>query len=427
MRIIQFLILTLLFFSISICCNNPSNFSNNSPNDINNQLKEIQDRVYFLGNDIFKFWLKNGPDKLNGGFYGTLDKNGKPISPNNKGIIAMSRHLWGFSTWYELKEQTPEVKKICDDLYHYIIEHFYDPVTNEFFWMVDEKGKVIDQKKPLYAESFAIYGLAQYAKVFNNSEATIYALNCFKAIDKRAHDSNHGGYDQTNETDWIIQGAEKETNTHIHILESFTILYELTNDSLVKERLEEMLHIVTFKIVQPEGYAHLQFNKDWSLVGDNTVSYGHDIETCWLLYEAAKVLNKENDSLILNQIIKLGTHSANEGFDEKNGGYFDHGIPGIKVTDSTKVWWIQSESLSGLLRLYILTKNEIWLDKLQKTLNWIEQSQIDKNTGEWYWDINAKGKTVTTSNLGNEWKTCYHNLRSCIFIEKWINFELFNN
>lgn len=413
--VMKTLLLVAILFSMCLCN------GQNGKIDQKIRLQTIDGRVNQLGERIFKFWLINGPDKLNGGFYGTLDENGNPCEPYDKGIIAISRHLWAFSSWYEFKEPSKEVKSICENLYKFIITNFYDSKSKEFYWMTDQKGKVKDSKKRLYSNSFAILGLSEYAVAFGDRVASEYALQCFRAIDKRAHDQVFGGYDQSNEPDWIQgEGAVKETNTQIHLLESFTALYAATKDSVVKARLEELLYIVAFKLPQPQGNVRLQFKADWTPVNDPVISYGHDLETAWLIYDAARVLNKTSDKSIINQVLKIGTFSGIEGYDSINGGYYATGIPNKKVTDFSKTWWVQAEALNGLLRLYFLTSQSKWLDKIEKTLSWIENFQVNKKTGEWYWAIDDKGKLVATSEMGNFWKASYHNLRAAMFVDKWI-------
>jgi len=384
------------------------------------RLQSIDKRVNQLGNQIFIFWLNHGPDKKYGGFYGTLDENGKPIKPFDKAVIAQSRHLWAFSTWYAYKGPSKEVKDICDNLYTFLITNFRDPESEEFVMSTDEKGKVTDNKKWLYSNSFAILGLAQYAKVFGNHEAAGLALQCFNAIDKRTHDPVNGGYNQINDNWLLREGANRETNTHIHLLESFTALYEVTHDNLVKARLEEMLQLVSFTLPQPTGYVHQQFKADWTPVNEPEVSYGHDLETSWLLYDAASVLKKTQDSAILKQIIKIGTLSGNQGYDAVNGGYFTAGIPNGKVLNTTKTWWIQAEALNGLLRLYLITGKSNYLDKIDKTLDWVENYQVNKKTGEWYEDIDGIGKPIPRLIMGHAWKASYHNLRAMMFMDRWI-------
>ena len=74
-------------------------------------------------------------------------------------------------------------------------------------------------------------------------------------------------------------------NTHIHLLESITELYRAWPDELVKKRLAEMIEIVRDRIAVSPGCLNMYFTPDWRPVpaGD---SFGHDIETAYLLIEA---------------------------------------------------------------------------------------------------------------------------------------------
>jgi len=111
------------------------------------RLLMIDKRVTQLGDQIFSFWVKHGPDTKYGGFYGTLDENGNPTKPYDKGVIAQSRHLWAFSTWYKYKAPSKEVKDICDNLYQFLIKNFRDPESKEFILLTDELGKAKDTRK----------------------------------------------------------------------------------------------------------------------------------------------------------------------------------------------------------------------------------------------------------------------------------------
>src|SRR6185295_10293588 len=105
------------------------------------------------------------------------------------------------------------------------------------------------------AESFAILALATYADVFDVPEARQRALACFQSIDRRMHDAEYLGYDETQDPGWLAPGAQKDTNTHIHLLEAFTELYRSSKDETVRARLDEMIKVVATRIVQPSNYA----------------------------------------------------------------------------------------------------------------------------------------------------------------------------
>ena len=391
------------------------------------RLPAIKQRTDRLGQAIALFWKKHGPDSR-GGFYGVLDEQGRPVAPHNKAVIPQARHLWAFAAWYKLTEPTPEIKTLCDDLYTFLTGHFRDANTEEYFWMTDDRGRPLKAEHCLYADSFVILGLALYARVFSHAKALERAMACFRAIDARAHDAKAGGYDQLGEIfweggvkrAWVVEGARKETNTHIHLLESYTTLLEAGHDPLVAARLEELLDLIAYTFTQAPGYVHTQFTADWKPVGPPRVSYGHDVETAWLLYEAASLLGRAGDEKLKEQIVKIGSLSAREGWDGKRGGLFQTGVPGGRITDRTKVWWIQAETVLGLLRLYFLSGEAEWLEKTEKTLDWIERNQVNMKTGEWFENADETGRITGSRRMAHDWKSSYHTLRAMAYASRWI-------
>jgi mannobiose 2-epimerase len=354
--------------------------------------------------------------------YGFLDRRGAPKADADKGLIQQARHLWSFSTWYARREKTPEIKATADNIYAFISGHLLDRKDNEFYYQVSADGsKITDPKKPLYAESFAIFALSTYAQVFGIEQAAEQAMACFKSIDRRMHDAEHLGYDQSNDPSWLAPGAQKDTNTHVHVLEALTALYRQNKDAAVRARLEEMVKVVATRVVQPSNYAHKAFYKDWRVHDKPVVSYGHDLETTWFLMDALEALGTPMEAQISQVALSLGKHSADLGFDRQKGGYFEDGTPGGAPTGREKIWWIQAEALPALWWLYRLSKDPSYLDRLESTLAWIETSQVDREYGEWYWGINPDGSIGPRGDhKGEEWKASYHQLRGTLFTSDWI-------
>ncbi len=392
------------------------------------RLTAIRARVAILSSEVITFWRTKGPDPIHGGFYAELDRVGAKSTPTDKGIIQQSRHLWSFSNWYEHKEQTPVVRAIADGSYRFVVDHMLDSSDKQFYFTVNASGEAaVNTDKPLYAQSFAIFALSTYGRVFNVSEANVLALSTFRAIELR-HDAAHLGYDEHNDMGGLGAGAQRSTNTHIHLMEAFTALYHATNDPDVRARLDELVTLVSTKLFQADKkFVAKEFGNDWSPVGDSRVSYGHDLETAWLLIDAAHAVGRESEPAVLSAAIGMGTTSANEGFDTALGGYWEEGIPGGAVTATDKIWWVESEALLGLLRLFILTRDPSMLDKVEATLTFIETKQRDNaNPGtEWFWGIDKDGKVSAQGDRkGNLWKASYHNSRALTFAESWISEHL---
>ncbi len=386
------------------------------------RLGTLKVRLDALGAGIMDFWKAHGIDAKHGGIHGLHDRRGVPKEDAPKGLVQQTRHLWSFSTWYARREKTPQIKAAADNIYKFLIDHFRD-ADGEFFYKVSRDGsQALDPKKQLYAESFAIFALATYADVFNVPEARQQAMACFTSIDRRSHDAEYLGYDQSQDPGWLAAGAQKDTNTHIHLLEAFTALYRSSKDPSVRSRLEELVRVISTRVVQPSNYAHKEFYKDWRVHEKPVVSYGHDLETAWLLLDALDALGTPNDPLVRQVALHLGKHSADLGYDKSKGGYFEEGVPGGAPSKLEKIWWVQAEALPGLWWLYRLSNDVSYLNRLEGTLAWIEQHQLDAEYGEWFWGINPDGSIGPKGDhKGEEWKAQYHGLRAVVFTADWID------
>jgi len=392
-----------------------------SESKLEDRLGSVRVRLEALGAGVMDFWKAHGPDTKYGAIYGFHDRKGVPKEDADKGLVQEASHLWSFSTWYARREKSAEIKAVADGIYQFLVAHFLDK-DGEFFYKMSRDGsKVVEPKKQLYAESSAIFALATYADVFDVPEAAQRAMACFQSIDRRMHDAQHLGYDQTQDPGWLAPGAQKDTKTHVHLLESFTALYRSSKDETVRARLEEMVKVISTRIVQPANYAHKEFYRDWRIHDKPVVSYGHDLETAWLLIDALDALGTPNDGM--RQVaLGLGKQAAERGYDAAKGGYFEEGVPGAPATKLEKVWWIQAEALPGLWWLYRLSNDASYLDRLERTLSWIETKQLDSVNGEWFWGINPDGSISSHGDhKGEEWKASHHQLRALLFTSDWIN------
>ena len=398
-------------------------------------LIRIKDRTHKLALKIADFWIANGLDKAGGGIYGYHDIHGNPENSSDKGLIQQARHLWFFSTLRKENFNNPSslqvIDEICHNTYSFIVSKFHDNEDHFFRFMVNFDGTQIkDKQKQFYANAFAIYAISQYGMTFpeRSIKAKEYALNCFNAIVKKGFDEDFGGYDQSQDP-WYFSTKErqenvtKDYNTHLHILEAFTTLYLFTKDQDVKKKLNDLTDVFLNKMIGSRNYIHLRYKKDWAPYGNPVVSYGHDLEAIWLLMKALHALGREGENDAIKKLITVGAHSAERGFDSSKGGYFEEGIPDGNVTKTKKVWWVQAEALGGLLQLYAWTHDAGYLDKINKTLDWIEKYQVIPNVGEWYSELNAEGipEPSALKAIAHVWKTPYHAGRALVFYEKWID------
>ena len=85
------------------------------------------------------------------------------------------------------------------------------------------------------------------------------------------------------------------------------------------------------------------------------------------------------------------------------------------VNDTTRVWWVQAESVVGFLNGYQKDPTEKkYLQAAEDVWGYIKNYMIDKRNGsEWYWCIH-EDHTPVEKPIVEPWKCPYHNGRMCI-------------
>jgi mannobiose 2-epimerase len=342
---------------------------------------------------------------------------------------------------HERRPGDPRVKDAAHALYAHLEHRFSRGPGRPYAHQLTHAHAIRSDVVQLYAQGFAVFALSTYARIFDEAHAGARARQLFTSLDVLRHDGEHGGYDQTNDDGWLPfvfapEGAAKCTNTHIHVLEALTALVRTpARDARAISRLDELAHVIVTRMLQPSGYVHPFFARDWTPVGPAVVSYGHDIETSWLLLDALDALdvaghgNPRARELVVSGARRMAEHALRTGWDPA-GGLFDHGVPegpgrAPHVTCVEKIWWAQAEALPGLYRLYRLTKNPTLIERLEETLAFFETKSWDAEYGGFFWGVDSSGKVLGRGDhKGELWKTPYHGLRACVLTSDWIREDL---
>lgn len=392
-------------------------------NDILEKFKSDVD-VEAKGN-ILNYWINNTVDNEHGGFYGFINNNQYIDKEADKGGILNFRILWTFSKAYNFYKDEKYLV-IAKRAYDYVTKYFWDNKDSGIYWMVDYMGVPSNTKKQIYCQAFAIYGFTEYYMATSNTAALDFAVNIFKLIEKKSYDTENKGYFEAYAKDWseiedsrlsnIDLNEKKSMNTHLHILEAYTNLYKVWKDDILKDKLEELIHITINKIINSKTWHfNLFFDEFWN-IKSNIVSYGHDIEGSWLLLEAAEVLGTKE---LIKNVKEISVNMAQKVYEEgadSTGGILNESR-GDEV-DTDKHWWPQAEGVVGFLNAYKLTGKEYFLEAALNTWQYISENIIDRVNGEWFWLRTAEGDTSKKDEKVGPWKCPYHNSRMCFEVLK---------
>lgn len=370
-----------------------------------------------LERNILPFWLTLADP--NGGFRGEVLSDGKVLPDAPRGAILNARILWAFSAAYAALHKS-EYLVAAMHAKEWFIQHFCDHKHGGVYWSVGPDGKRLDDKAQLYAQGFAIYGLSEFYKVTRDDQALKAAVNIFRILEKYFHDDENGGYIEALSRDFSPLedmslsahdiNADKTMNSHLHVLEAYANLYKIWPDAQLRERIVELLEIIGEKVMGPDGHLRLYFRRDWSVLPGG-VSYGHDIETSWLMLECAMAVG---DIDVVTRVRpwarRLGT-AGNEGLLEDGSMRYEK-LPDGSFDDSRQ-WWVEAEAVVGNFWLWKYHGDDAAADRAFALWAWIRDHLL-RTDGEWQWAILPDGSPDLSQPKAGFWKCPYHNTRMCL-------------
>lgn len=368
---------------------------------------------------IIPFWKKLRDDE-NGGYYGYMDYDLQVDQKAVKGCILNSRITWFFANAY-LTLHDESLLQEARRGYEFMQKYCVDKEKGGVFWSVAYDGTPEDTTKHTYNQAFSIYALSSYYDASKDKEALETAMELFRIIEERCTDEI--GYKeafdrdfQEIENDKLSENgviAEKTMNTLLHVFEAYTELYRVSGDADVKKRLEWIMDTIADKIYNPKLHRQeVFFDREMHSILD-LHSYGHDIETAWLIRRGTDILGeKAYEDKMLPIILDLTSQVYKVAFD---GHSFANECE-KGVVDQNRIWWVQAEAVVGFLNAYALAPEHTeYRDAAKAEWEFIKEHVVDKREGsEWFWDVNIEGKAVSGKPIVEPWKCPYHNGRMCL-------------
>ncbi len=376
-----------------------------------------------LTEKIIPFWKALRDDEF-GGYYGYMDYDLKLDKKAVKGCILNSRILWFFSNAYMLLGDESLLQE-AEHGFAFMKEHCMDWENGGIFWSIRYDGEPEDTTKHTYNQAFSIYALSSYYNASGNEEALDMAKELFQIIETRCKDEV--GYQEAFdrqfheiENDKLSENgvmAEKTMNTLLHVFEAYTELYRVSKMPEVKERLEWIMDTFAEKVYNPSLHRQEVFFD----AGMNSIldlhSYGHDIETAWLIDRGVEVLGEKKYEEKMSPVTKdLTGQIYQTAFDGHSlANECDRG-----AVNGHRVWWVQAEGVVGFLNGWQKSPDKPqYLKAAESIWEFIKTHIIDKREGsEWFWEVDKEGKSYEGRPIVEPWKCPYHNGRMCFEVLK---------
>lgn len=371
-----------------------------------------------LSEEIIPFW-KGLRDDAFGGYYGYMDFDLNLDKKAEKGCILNSRITWFFANAYlVLKDES--LLDEAKHAYEYMKKACLDRECGGVYWSTTYDGKPLDTTKHTYNQAFAIYALSSYYDASGDQEALDLALQLFELIESRCTDEV--GYMEAFTRDFGPESndklsengvmADKTMNTLLHVFEAYTELYRVCKDERVKAKLLWILDTFADQVYNPNLHRNeVFFDQQMNSIID-LHSYGHDIETTWLLDRGLDILDEPAYTAKLKPInADLVRQVYEVAFDGRSmANECERG-----VVDTKRVWWVQAETVVGFLNAYQRDESQTqYLEAARAQWEFIKEYVIDERTKEWHSEVTKEGKPHTYKPIVEPWKCPYHNGRMCL-------------
>ena len=379
-----------------------------------------------------KFWLDHGMDKVNGGVYTCLDREGN-VYTTDKCVWMQGRCGWTYSYLCNMYGARPEWLAAAKSCLDFMEEHCINHGKGDrLYFSVTADGQPLRHRRYFYSETF--YSMAN-AEYYGATGEQVYLDRALWAYE-RYWNLWHGETDPVGiPPKFFPETRQMRAFGHPMIclnMTSILMRVDPTRREFYSARARACVEEIIRYHVHPELEAVLEnVALDGSFIPETTlgrlVNPGHDIEGGWFLLEYARATG---DSAAAEWAEKIFNWAYKLGYDSEYGGvlYFKDilGYPPEAYEHDMKLWWVHNEVIISALMLYKDTKNEKYLDIFYEIFDYHEKYFADPEFGECYGYLRRDGKPTEPAAKGSTFKGPFHYQRMLTMVDKMIT-ELVGN
>ena len=357
-----------------------------------------------LVNDIMPFWLRNGLDRVNGGVYTCLDRDGSLID-STKSVWFQGRFAFVCSFAYNNVDKNPEWLQAAKSTIDFIEKYCFDS-DGRMYFEVTADGKPLRKRRYVFSETFAANAMAEYSKASGDKEYAVKALKLFNDI---RHFISTPGYMEPKYCDTLQAKGHSIVMILINTASRIREVIDAPElDAQINESIESLRDFMKdeykalLEMVGPNG-------EFIDTCNGRIINPGHCIETAWFLLEEAKHRGWEKE--LTQRALTILDWSWEWGWDKQYGGIINfrdcRNLPVQEYSQDMKFWWPQTEAIIASLYAYEATHDEKYLIMHKQISEWTYAHFPDREYGEWYGYLHRDG-TVAQPAKGNIFKGPFH-------------------
>ncbi len=358
-----------------------------------------------LTENIMPFWMEHGLDKVNGGVYTCVDRDGS-LMDSTKSVWFQGRFAFVCAFAYNNVMKNPQWLEASKSAIDFIEKHCFDDDGHMYF-SVTAEGQPLRKRRYVFSETFAAIAMSEYALATGERKYAERALEIFK--DTQRFLATPGFLEPKFEESVKLQGH----SIVMILINVGSCLRKVIDDPKLTEQIDESIDKLRKYFLHPEFKCLLEsVGMNGEFIDTNmtrTINPGHCIETSWFLLEEAKLRGWDKDIRDLG--LQIFDWSWDWGWDKQYGGIINfrdcRNLPPQDYSQDMKFWWPQCETIIASLYAYLATGDEEYIYKHQRISEWTYAHFPDSQYGEWYGYLHRDG-TVAQPAKGNLYKGPFH-------------------
>lgn len=358
-----------------------------------------------LTENIMPFWMEHGWDKVNGGVYTCLDRDGS-LMDSTKSVWFQGRFAFICAYAYNNVEKNPVWLEAAKSTLDFIEKHCFDK-NGRMYFSVTTDGKPLRMRRYVFSETFAAIAMSEYALATGEQKYAERAMQIFEDTQRFLT------------TPGILAPKFEETvqlQSHSIIMILINVgscIRKVINDPKLTQQIDDSIAKLKKYFMHPEFKCLLEtVGMNGEFVDTNmtrTINPGHCIETSWFIFEEAKLRNWDKD--MTDMALQIFDWSWDWGWDKQYGGIINFkdckNLPPQDYSQDMKFWWPQCETIIASLYAYLATGDDEYIYKHQRISEWTYAHFPDNELGEWYGYLHRDG-TVAQPAKGNLFKGPFH-------------------
>lgn len=358
-----------------------------------------------LVDDILPFWMKHGLDRVHGGVYTCLDRDGT-IMDTTKSVWFQGRFGFTAAFAYNNVVKNPEWLEASKSCIDFIEAHCFAPDGHMYF-EVTEDGVGLRKRRYVFSESFAAIAMSEYALASGDMSYAGKALELFKSMQRFLA-----------EPGFLPAKYEPVMKTQGHsitmiLVNTAACIRKAISDPCLDAQIDRSISALRKYFMHPEYKCLLEtVGPDGEFIdtlNGRTINPGHCIETAWFLLEESK--HRGWDKALTDMALTIFDWSWDWGWDDEFGGLLNFrdckGFPNQDYSQDMKFWWPHCEAIICSLYAYEATGDEKYLELHRRVSEWTYSHFPDAVCGEWYGYLHRDG-TPAHHAKGNLFKGPFH-------------------